>query len=75
MRKEVVKMPIYSYVCKDCAAKFDLLVRANTKDNEKVCEKCSSKNIERTFAPFAVRTGSLSSSSPSCPTGTCPLSP
>jgi putative FmdB family regulatory protein len=65
-------MPIYSYICKNCGAKFDLLVRTNT--DEKTCEKCGSKNIERIFAPFAVGKGSssLSSSLPSCPTGTCP---
>jgi putative FmdB family regulatory protein len=66
-------MPIYSYVCRDCEAKFDLLVRTEARDEEKVCEKCGSKNIERTFAPFAIgKASSSSSSGPSCPTGICP---
>jgi len=71
-------MPIYSYICKDCGAKFDLLVGVTSKDEEKICKKCGSKNIEKTFATFGVNVSpgksSSSSSGPSCPTGTCPTS-
>ena len=67
-------MPIYSYVCKDCSSKFDLLVGANSNPEEKVCKKCGSKNIEKTLASFGISSGKddLSSSGPSCPTGICP---
>jgi len=68
-------MPVYSYVCEDCGAKFDLLVGVTKEDEKKVCKKCGSKKIKRIFASFSVSSGDNSStSSSSCPTGTCPFS-
>ena len=67
-------MPIFTYRCKDCGAKFDLLVGVVAEQEEMKCKKCSSKNIEKTFATFGVgSSSSSSSSSSSCPTGTCSL--
>ena len=69
-------MPVYSYICKDCGSKFDLLVGVVSRDEEKICKKCGSKNIEKLFASFGVNVSSGKSDSglsgPSCPTGTCP---
>ena len=67
-------MPIYSYVCKDCGEKFDLLVGMTSQKTELKCVKCNSKNIERTLGAFSVGgSGSKSNSfGSSCPTGTCP---
>lgn len=70
-------MPVYSYVCKDCGEKFDLFLRIGGKDDELVCKKCGSKNIQRVFASFGIGSSSdtnMSGSESSCPTGTCPLS-
>ena len=68
-------MPIYSYICNDCKAGFDLLIGQTSKSEEMICKKCGSKNIKKIFAPFAVGNPSdKSSSSSACPTGTCPLS-
>ena len=68
-------MPIFTYLCKDCGEKFDLLVGVVAEKQDLKCKKCSSKNIEKTFATFGVGSSSSnSSSSSSCPTGTCPLS-
>lgn len=64
-------MPIYSYVCKKCGEKFDLLVGVTAKKVEMVCPKCKSENIEKVLAAFSV--GSSSKSGNSCPTGTCPF--
>ncbi len=64
-------MPIYTYMCKDCKEKFELLVGMTHEKTELKCEKCGSKNIERTFGAFSVGKGN-SSAGPSCPTGTCP---
>ncbi|MEW6556802.1 MAG: zinc ribbon domain-containing protein [Elusimicrobiota bacterium] len=65
-------MPLYTYICKDCGESFELLVGINANREELKCEKCNSKNIQRTFASF--NTGSRSSSpTPTCPTGTCNL--
>jgi putative FmdB family regulatory protein len=65
-------MPIYTYICKDCKARFELLVGMTSEKTELKCEKCGSKNIERTFEAFSVGKGGSGSSGPSCPTGTCP---
>jgi putative FmdB family regulatory protein len=65
-------MPVYSFECKDCGNKFDLLIGVTRKDEEKVCKKCGSSNIKRVFASFNV--SNKDNSGPSCPTGSCPLS-
>jgi len=64
-------MPIYTYRCKDCGAKFELLEGMTSERTELKCKKCNSKKIERTFEAFSVGKGN-SSSGPSCATGTCP---
>ena len=66
-------MPVYSFICKDCGEKFDLLIGVTKEDEKKVCKKCRSKNIKKVFASFGVSSGKDKSSSSSCPTGTCPL--
>lgn len=66
-------MPIFSYICEDCTAKFDLLERSSNKGEKKVCKKCGSKNIKKTFAAFGVSISAGKSSNSSCPTGTCPF--
>ena len=67
-------MPIYTYVCKDCNEKFDLLVGVTSKKVELKCKKCGSKDINKVFGSFSVGnpSGKTSSSEPSCSTGTCP---
>jgi len=69
-------MPIYSYICKDCGEKFDLFIGIGGKNDELICKKCGSKNIQKTFSSFGVRPSSDNNngSNVSCPTGTCPLS-
>ena len=69
-------MPIYSYVCKDCGHKFDLLVGVISEKPKLKCEKCSSKNIERLLGSFNVGSSGNKTgfSGNSCPTGTCPTS-
>ncbi len=69
-------MPVYSYICKECGERFDLLVGVTSEKVEIKCKKCGSKNIERTFETFSIgASGKKSSSSDSnCPTGTCPFS-
>ena len=67
-------MPIYTYVCKDCKQKFDLMVGVNSEKTQLKCPKCESLNIEKTFSAFSV--GNAGSSSGdfggSCSTGSCP---
>ena len=66
-------MPIFEYRCKKCNHVTTFLEKAGT-EGPHVCEQCGSKNTEKLFSTFAVEMGSSSSSSSSCPTGTCPLS-
>ena len=63
-------MPIYTYICKDCGEKFDLLIGVTSKKTELKCKKCGSKKIEKTLSSFSV--GNSGSSGSSCPSGTCP---
>ena len=67
-------MPIYTYVCKVCGDKFDLLVGVTSEKPVLKCKKCNSKNIERSLSTFSVGgPKDKSSSGPSCPAGTCNL--
>ncbi|MBN2119796.1 MAG: zinc ribbon domain-containing protein [Candidatus Omnitrophica bacterium] len=65
-------MPLYTYICKNCGEKFDLLIGVTAEKTELKCKKCKSKNIEKTYAAFSMGKSS-SFSSNNCPTGTCPL--
>ena len=68
-------MPIYTYICKDCGEKFDLLMRSMHRAEKPNCNKCGSKNTEKTFAPFGISGSfdkkSTNSSSSNYPTGVC----
>lgn len=67
-------MPIYTYTCKDCGARFDLLIGVTSEKVELKCKKCGSENIRKSFGTFNV--GGLGdnaiSSNSSCSTGVCP---
>ena len=67
-------MPIYTYVCKDCGERFDLLMGVTSEKTELKCKKCNSKNIQKTLSSFSIGNSDSKSSpsGPSCPTGTCP---
>ena len=67
-------MPIYSYVCKDCGEKFDLLIGVTSEKTELKCKKCDSNNINRILSPFSIGNsgGKSGSSGSSCLTGICP---
>jgi putative FmdB family regulatory protein len=47
-------MPIYQYVCRRCAHRFEQLVRGEVRP---ACPTCRSADLERTFSPFAVLGG------------------
>ncbi|MFC2165811.1 FmdB family zinc ribbon protein [Acidobacteriota bacterium] len=67
-------MPIYSYHCKDCQNKFDLLIGVTADQTELKCDKCGSASIEKTMGSFSVRMGLStipSGSGGSCSSGGC----
>ena len=67
-------MPIYTYECKDCGEKFDLLIGVTSEKTELKCKKCQSSRIVKVINCFSVggSKGKSGSSGSSCPTGTCP---
>ena len=67
-------MPLYTYKCRDCGERFDLLIGAVSEKPELKCGKCGSKNIEKLPGTFNVgrSSGKVDNASDSCPTGTCP---
>lgn len=66
-------MPVYSYICKNCGEKFDLLVGVTIEKEELRCKKCGSKKIVRGISSFSVGKSSSCGSDSSCPAGTCPM--
>ncbi len=66
-------MPIFEYQCKKCGHVTSFLEKAGSRKAH-ACEKCGSGRTEKVFSAFAAKSGGPSSSSSSCPTGTCPLS-
>jgi len=68
-------VPIYTYICKDCGEKFDLLVGVTLQKVALKCKKCGSKKINKTFAAFSMgeSKGKAGSSGGTCSTGTCNL--
>lgn len=61
-------MPIYSYRCRECQARFDLLVGVTSGSPELKCPGCGSRKIDKTLTSFSVRAASSESS---CSNGTC----
>ncbi len=68
-------MPIFEYRCKNCGQITEFLERADFK-GEHICQGCGSREMEKQISLFSAQiSGSSSStSSDTCPTGTCPLS-
>jgi len=64
-------MPIFEYRCEKCGHVTSFLEKRGAR-RAHPCEKCGSKDTEKLFSTFAAKVGSSSTSS--CPTGTCPLS-
>jgi putative FmdB family regulatory protein len=66
-------MPIFEYRCKECGQVMEFLEARDSREAH-VCEKCGSKDTEKILSTFALKSGSSSSGSSTCPTGTCSLS-
>jgi putative FmdB family regulatory protein len=62
-------MPIYEYVCKQCANEFEALVRSSTIPE---CPSCHSTNLEKMLSVFATA-GSTAEPAPAAagPCGSC----
>jgi putative FmdB family regulatory protein len=68
-------MPIFEFVCTDCGAPFEELVRSANYTEEVLCPSCGSDQVKKQISTFAARvTGgstrsSFSSTASSCNTG------
>jgi putative FmdB family regulatory protein len=70
-------MPIYEYLCQDCGAKFEKLVRRagpeSAPASEMECPSCGQKHLKQEYSTFAAHTNASPKSAemPSCPSGRC----
>jgi putative FmdB family regulatory protein len=62
-------MPLYEYVCRDCDARFEKLVRRF--GDEVSCPSCTGAAVERQLSVFAVGTQRPSPTVGSCGAGAC----
>lgn len=46
-------MPIFEFECRDCALRFEKLVRASREVGEVVCPKCGSRVVDEQISTFA----------------------
>lgn len=59
-------MPLFGYVCKECEAEFEVLVRGSEKP---ACTQCGSKRLEKQMSHFATAAASpepVGCGAPSC---------
>jgi putative FmdB family regulatory protein len=64
-------MPLYEYVCSECRARFERLVRRF--GDEVACPSCASGAVEKQLSVFAV--GSSAPSFQGCGAGACEAGP
>ncbi len=65
-------MPIYEYRCRQCAEKFEKLVRSSIAATEVECPKCHSSEVKKVFSVFGTSGFSTASSSlDSASVGSC----
>jgi putative FmdB family regulatory protein len=66
-------MPIYEYLCEDCGATFEKLVRRSSDASEIDCPSCGQKHLKQQLSTFAAHSnaGSKAADVPVCPSGRC----
>ncbi len=68
-------MPIFEFVCDECGAPFEELVRSATTLEEVLCPACGSDQVKKQISTFAARvtggspTRGFSSAPSSCSSG------
>ena len=62
-------MPLFEFICQECQAKFELLVRIQEKEHQ--CPQCYSRNIKKKFSPFGMKSNNKFISSIGGGCGTC----
>ncbi|NLJ33604.1 MAG: zinc ribbon domain-containing protein [Firmicutes bacterium] len=59
-------MPIYEYRCLDCGSHFEILCKAEEKQDSPVCPWCGSATSEGIFAGFGVLGGKRTAGNTGC---------
>lgn len=57
-------MPIYEYVCGQCGATFDELIRTASDEKTLRCPKCDAPQVTRKLSTFAAHAASAPTSPP-----------
>ncbi|MEZ4866258.1 MAG: zinc ribbon domain-containing protein [Caldilineaceae bacterium] len=58
-------MPLFEYVCTECGATFERLIRTTHNQPEIVCPQCKSTETQKLLSGFAVSGGSSASAAAS----------
>lgn len=65
-------MPIFEYQCNECNFRYEVLVRASSKEGESIiCPQCNSTKNKKLFSTFAPSVSSGASSDYGCSDGSC----
>jgi putative FmdB family regulatory protein len=64
-------MPIFEFVCQECGAPFEELVRSATAVDEVECPNCYSDRVAKQISTFASKINGSSSSFSSAPAASC----
>lgn len=67
-------MPLFEFVCADCQAPFEELVRSASAVEDVICPTCGSSQVKKKISTFASKVSgagsfSFGASSASCSTG------
>ncbi len=62
-------MPLYEYVCRSCATRFEKLVRRF--DEEVACPACACATVDKQLSVFAVASSSATAPLSGCESGGC----
>jgi putative FmdB family regulatory protein len=62
IRRGVIHMPTYEYICKECNKTFVLIstISQHEKDQKPACVNCGSKNVEQYYSSVTVITSKKS---------------
>jgi putative FmdB family regulatory protein len=64
-------MPIFEFVCQECEAPFEELVRSATAVEDVACPFCESDQVAKQISTFASKVNGTSSSYSAAPAAAC----
>ena len=61
-------MPLYEYICRNCGAELELLLRGQERPS---CQACGSDNLEKLLSVTSAHSAGGRSAGPDLPEGPC----